>query len=125
MTPYEVVYGQKANDGILVGTNDVSEFIDEDQIEQLYENDSQTDSVAETDHRHMHNPTRRLTHRLTHKLTQLQTHRLNQRQSWTQRPIFRRIHKQINRRTSNARQLHILMFHRRTLNQEQAHRRTH
>ena len=49
MTPYEVVYGQKANDGILVGTNDVSEFIDEDQIEQLYENDSQTDSVAETD----------------------------------------------------------------------------
>jgi hypothetical protein len=33
MTPYEAVYGQKANDGILVGTNDVSEFIDEDQIE--------------------------------------------------------------------------------------------
>jgi hypothetical protein len=27
------VYGQKANDGILVGANAVSEFIDEDQIE--------------------------------------------------------------------------------------------
>jgi hypothetical protein len=43
------VYGQKANDGILVGANAVSEFIDEDQIEYLYENDSQTDIVAETD----------------------------------------------------------------------------
>jgi hypothetical protein len=49
MTPYEAVYGQKANDGILVGANAVSEFIDEDQIEYLYENDSQTDIVAETD----------------------------------------------------------------------------
>ena len=48
MTPYEAVYGQKANNGILVGANAVSEFID-DQIEQLYENDSQTDIVAETD----------------------------------------------------------------------------
>jgi hypothetical protein len=112
MTPYEAVYGQKANDGILVGANAVSEFIDEDQIEYLYENDSQTDIVAETDSQHPHSPTRRLTHRLT----LLQTHRLNQRQSWTQRPIFRRIHQQIYRRTSNARQLLILMFHRRTLN---------
>jgi hypothetical protein len=49
MTPYEAVYGQKANDIILVGANAVSEFIDEDQIEYLYENDSQTDIVAETD----------------------------------------------------------------------------
>ena len=31
MTPYEAVYGQKANYGILVGANAVSEFIDEDQ----------------------------------------------------------------------------------------------
>ena len=36
-------------DSILVGVNAVSEFIDEDQIEQLYENDSLTDIVAETD----------------------------------------------------------------------------
>ena len=48
MTPYEAVYGQKSNDGILIGANAVSEFID-DQIEYLYENDSQTDIVAETD----------------------------------------------------------------------------
>jgi hypothetical protein len=32
MTPYEAVYGQKAINGILVGANTVSEFID-DQIE--------------------------------------------------------------------------------------------
>ena len=32
MTPYEAVYGEIANDGISVGANAVSEFIDEDQI---------------------------------------------------------------------------------------------
>jgi hypothetical protein len=32
ITPYEAVYGQKANNGILVGVNAVSEFND-DQIE--------------------------------------------------------------------------------------------
>ncbi|XP_071131745.1 KRAB-A domain-containing protein 2-like [Mytilus edulis] len=56
VTPYEAVFGQKANDGVFVGTNATDEFINKEAIEMFISEDiptdidSQTDNDSQTDH---------------------------------------------------------------------------
>lgn len=36
-TPLEAVFGQKANDGICVGSQETDEFIDEEKVEYMFD----------------------------------------------------------------------------------------
>ncbi|CAG2239394.1 unnamed protein product [Mytilus edulis] len=51
MTPFEAVFGQKANDGICVGSQETDEFIDEENIEYMIEGegDVMTDGQTENE----------------------------------------------------------------------------
>ncbi|CAG2242730.1 unnamed protein product [Mytilus edulis] len=49
VTPYEAVFGQKANDGVFVGTNATDEFINEEAIEMFISEDIPTDIDSQTD----------------------------------------------------------------------------
>ncbi|XP_071170909.1 SCAN domain-containing protein 3-like [Mytilus edulis] len=95
MTPFEAVFGQKANDGICVGSQETDEFIDKENIEYMIEaegdvitdgqtenetdsqTENETDSQTEnkTDSQTEKRPTHRLKLRPTHTLKLRPTHR--------------------------------------------------
>jgi hypothetical protein len=81
--PFEVVFGQKANDGICVGSQETDEFIDEEKIEYMFDTD-------ET-YRLVYGQTMGLTHRPTLRPTLRQKLRPSRRQK------SRRIHIPMNR----------------------------
>ncbi|CAC5424457.1 unnamed protein product [Mytilus coruscus] len=49
MTPFEAVFGQKANDGICVGLQATDEFIDEKTVEYMFETDGDLMTCAQTE----------------------------------------------------------------------------
>ena len=49
MTPLEAVFGQKANDGICVGSQETDEFIDEEKVEYIFDTDGDLQTGVRTD----------------------------------------------------------------------------
>ena len=49
MTPFEAVFGQKANDGICVGSQETDEFIDEEKVEYIFDTDGDLQTGVRTD----------------------------------------------------------------------------
>ena len=55
MTPFEAVFGQKTNDGIYVGSQEIDEFIDEEKVEYMFDTEGdlqtgvRTDNVTDTE----------------------------------------------------------------------------
>jgi hypothetical protein len=49
MTPFEAVFGQTANDGICVGSQETDEFIDEEKVEYMFDTDGDLQTGVRTD----------------------------------------------------------------------------
>ena len=49
MTPFEAVFGQTANDGICVGSQETDEFIDEEKVEYMFDTDRDLQTGVWTD----------------------------------------------------------------------------
>ena len=49
MTPFEAVFGQKANDGIYVGSQETEEFIDEEKVEYMFDTEGDLQTGVQTD----------------------------------------------------------------------------
>ena len=49
MTPFEAVFGQKANDGICVGSQETDKFIDEEKVEYIFDTDGDLQTGVRTD----------------------------------------------------------------------------
>ncbi|CAC5383216.1 unnamed protein product [Mytilus coruscus] len=70
MTPFEAVFGQKANDGICVGSQETDEFTDEEKVECMFETDGDLMTgrqMLRLTHRQKTRPTHRRKTRLTHR----------------------------------------------------------
>ena len=48
-TPLEAVFGQKANDGICVGSQETDEFIDEEKVEYMFDTEGDLQTGVQTD----------------------------------------------------------------------------
>jgi len=49
MTPFEAVFGLKANDGICLGSQETDEFIDGEKVEYMFDTDGDLQTGARTD----------------------------------------------------------------------------